>query len=113
MGKYLIKRVLMAVFTVFLVATVTFFLMNAVPGNPWLSDKTPPQSVIDALNAKYGLDKESFGLIERAVKSKEEEFSRKTKRETVPFKNLHKGIPDSTYQRIRKSLINTGFEIDD
>ena len=52
MGKYLIKRVLMAVFTVFLVATVTFFLMNAVPGNPWLSDKTPPQSVIDALNAK-------------------------------------------------------------
>lgn len=57
MGKYLIKRVLMALFTVFLVATVTFFLMNAVPGNPWLSDKTPPQSVIDALNAKYGLDK--------------------------------------------------------
>lgn len=53
MGKYLIKRVLMA----FLVASVTFFLMNAVPGNPWLSDKTPPQSVIDALNAKYGLDK--------------------------------------------------------
>lgn len=57
MGKYLIKRVLMAFLTVFLVASVTFFLMNAVPGNPWLSDKTPPQSVIDALNAKYGLDK--------------------------------------------------------
>ena len=57
MAKFLVKRVLMAFFTVFLVATVTFFLMNAVPGNPWLSDKTPPQSVIDALNAKYGLDR--------------------------------------------------------
>lgn len=57
MAKFLVKRIFMALLTVFLVATITFFLMNAVPGNPWLSEKTPPQSVIDALNAKYGLDK--------------------------------------------------------
>ena len=57
MAKYLVKRVLMALLTVFLVATLTFFLMNAAPGNPWLAEKTPPQSVIDALNEKYGLDK--------------------------------------------------------
>lgn len=57
MAKYLVKRVFMAMFTIFLVASLTFFLMNAAPGNPWLSDKTPPQSVIDALNEKYGLDK--------------------------------------------------------
>ena len=30
--------------------------MNAVPGNPWLSEKTPTQATIDALNEKYGLD---------------------------------------------------------
>lgn len=30
--------------------------MNAIPGNPWLSEKTPTQATIDALNAKYGLD---------------------------------------------------------
>ena len=30
--------------------------MNAIPGNPWLSEKTPSQATIDALNAKYGLD---------------------------------------------------------
>lgn len=46
----------MAVLTVFLVACLTFFLMNAVPGNPWVSEKTPPQAVLDALNEKYGLD---------------------------------------------------------
>lgn len=56
MAKYILKRVLMAVITLFVVICLTFFLMNAVPGNPWLSEKTPTQATIDALNAKYGLD---------------------------------------------------------
>ena len=55
MAKYILKRVLMAVITLFIVICLTFFLMNAVPGNPWLSEKTPTQATIDALNAKYGL----------------------------------------------------------
>ena len=57
MPKYIVKRVCMALMTILIVACVTFFLMNAIPGNPWLSEKTPSQAVIDALNAKYGLDK--------------------------------------------------------
>ena len=57
MGKYVIKRVLMAVLTLFIVICLTFFLMNAVPGSPWLSERNPSQATIDALNAKYGLDK--------------------------------------------------------
>ncbi|SBW11582.1 Oligopeptide transport system permease protein OppB [uncultured Eubacteriales bacterium] len=57
MAKFILKRVLMAILTVFVVATVTFGLMQAAPGNPWLAEKNPPQSVIDALNKKYGLDK--------------------------------------------------------
>lgn len=57
MAKFVVKRVIMAAITVLIVACITFFLMNAVPGNPWLSEKSPPQSVIDALNEKYGLDK--------------------------------------------------------
>lgn len=56
MAKYILKRVLMAVITLFIVICLTFFLMNAVPGNPWLSEKPPTQATIDALNAKYGLD---------------------------------------------------------
>lgn len=46
----------MALLTLLVVACITFFLMNAIPGNPWLSEKTPSQATIDALNAKYGLD---------------------------------------------------------
>lgn len=56
MAKYTAKRVVMALLTLLVVACITFFLMNAIPGNPWLSEKTPPQATINALNAKYGLD---------------------------------------------------------
>ena len=45
----------MAFVTLLLVASITFFLMNAIPGNPWLSEKTPSEATIQALNAKYGL----------------------------------------------------------
>lgn len=57
MAKYIVKRVFMALLTIFAIASLTFFLMKAIPGNPFLSEKNPPQSVLDALNAKYGLDK--------------------------------------------------------
>ena len=57
MAKYILKRVLMAVITLFIVICLTFFLMNAVPGSPWLSEKTPSPATIAALNEKYGLDK--------------------------------------------------------
>ena len=57
MGKYFAKRLGMAILTIFLVACLTFLLMNAVPGSPWLCEKTPSETTLAALNAKYGLDK--------------------------------------------------------
>ncbi|MGD9886717.1 MAG: ABC transporter permease [Bacilli bacterium] len=54
---YIGKRLLLAIATVFLVITITFFAMNAIPGGPFLSEKAPTQDVIDKLNEKYGLDK--------------------------------------------------------
>ena len=54
---YIVKRVLLAIFTVFLVITITFFVMRAIPGGPFLSEKSPSPEVMAALNAKYGLDK--------------------------------------------------------
>jgi oligopeptide transport system permease protein len=56
MGNYVIKRVLLAVITLWLVATITFALMNLVPGGPFLSEKTPSEATLKALNEKYGLD---------------------------------------------------------
>ncbi len=54
---YIVKRVLLALFTIFLVITITFFTMKAIPGGPFLSEKSPSPAVEAALNAKYGLDK--------------------------------------------------------
>ena len=34
MLKYTVKRVLLAVVTVFIISAVTFFAMNAIPGGP-------------------------------------------------------------------------------
>ncbi|MCF7930169.1 MAG: ABC transporter permease [Acholeplasmataceae bacterium] len=57
MVVYVVKRLLLAVVTIWLIITITFFVMNAIPGGPFLSEKAVTQEVIDALNAKYGLDK--------------------------------------------------------
>ncbi len=57
MGKYIIKRVLMGIITAFIVATLTFFIMNMVPGGPFLSEKAVTPQAQAAMEAKYGLDK--------------------------------------------------------
>lgn len=56
MVKYIIKRILQAIVVVFLITCITFFLMNLVPGGPFLSEKSPSPEVLKALEAKYGLD---------------------------------------------------------
>ena len=55
-AKYIFKRILMAIFTIFIAASITFFLMKLVPGSPFASEKTN-EIAQQALNEKYGLDK--------------------------------------------------------
>lgn len=54
---YILKRVGLAVLTVWVVITVTFFVMRAVPGGPFVGEKAASPAVEAALKAKYGLDK--------------------------------------------------------
>lgn len=54
---YLLKRIALAVLTVWVVITVTFFVMRAVPGGPFLGEKALSEEATAALQAKYGLDK--------------------------------------------------------
>lgn len=60
MGKYIVKRILLAIVTIWAVATITFFLMNMVPGGPFMSEKAISPAAQAALEAKYGLDKPLF-----------------------------------------------------
>ena len=54
---YILKRLVLAIFTVWVVITVTFFVMHAVPGGPFVGEKATTPAVQAAMEAKYGLDK--------------------------------------------------------
>lgn len=54
---YILKRILLAIVTVWVVITVTFFVMHAVPGGPFIGEKAVSEAAQKALEAKYGLDK--------------------------------------------------------
>lgn len=60
MLKYTVKRVAMGILSIFIVATLTFFLMNLVPGGPFVAEKSISAEAQAALAAKYGLDKPLF-----------------------------------------------------
>lgn len=55
--RYIVKRILMAIVTLWAVITITFFVMKAVPGDPFASEKAVTPAAKAALEAKYGLDK--------------------------------------------------------
>ncbi|MBQ3193562.1 MAG: ABC transporter permease [Oscillospiraceae bacterium] len=54
---YILKRIALAVLTVWVVITVTFFVTRAVPGGPFMGEKAVSEAAQAALEAKYGLDK--------------------------------------------------------
>jgi oligopeptide transport system permease protein len=56
MAAYTIRRVLWIIPVLWVIATVTFFIMQAVPGGPFESEKTRPPELQRALDDKYGLD---------------------------------------------------------
>jgi oligopeptide transport system permease protein len=53
---YSLKRLGVSILTILLVAAITFFLMNAIPGSPFMTEKST-QKQIQLANEKYGLDK--------------------------------------------------------
>ena len=54
---YILKRLFLAILTVWVVITITFFVSRAVPGGPFASEKAITPAAKAALEAKYGLDK--------------------------------------------------------
>lgn len=96
MLKYIAKRIVMAAVTIFTVASLTFLLMNLIPGGPFNAEKALTPQAKAALEAKYGLDKP---LGERYV--------------TYMKDALHGDFGDSLKQRGRSvmSIITTKFPV--
>lgn len=57
MWKYSVKRILLAILTVFIIITITFFTMNAIPGGPFEKEKAPDPAVRRLMEARFHLDK--------------------------------------------------------
>lgn len=56
MPVYILQRLGMMLLTLWAIVTLTFFLMHAVPGGPFVSERMLAPEIEAALNAKYGLD---------------------------------------------------------
>lgn len=56
MTKYIVKRIAYGLLTLFIVSTITFWLMFLIPGGPFLAEKAKSEATMHALEEKYGLD---------------------------------------------------------
>lgn len=60
MAKYIFKRLLISIVTIWLLATISFFLLRALPGNPFQTDKILSVEMQEKMMSYYGLDKPLF-----------------------------------------------------
>ena len=56
MWKYVIKRIFLAIVSMFIVCVVTFFAMNAIPGGPFNTEKAKSAAVKAVLEKRFHLD---------------------------------------------------------
>jgi len=56
MTAYIVRRLLVMVPLLWAIATITFFLMHAVPGGPFDNEKPLPPATVANLERKYNLD---------------------------------------------------------
>lgn len=54
--RFVIRRLLATIPTLWVILTITFFLIRLAPGGPFQSEREIPAEAREALNAKYGLD---------------------------------------------------------
>ena len=56
MFRFLARRVATILLSLFFIVTLTFFMMKAIPGGPFKSEKALPPQIEQAINEKYHLD---------------------------------------------------------
>ncbi|WP_352419389.1 ABC transporter permease [Proteiniborus sp.] len=56
MLRYTLKRGIIALLTIWVIITITFFLMHSIPGDPFTNEKKIQPQIMENLKRKYGLD---------------------------------------------------------
>ena len=82
MLRFVLTRLLQAVPVLFVIATITFFMVRLAPGGPFTEEKTIPVEIRKKLEEHYGLDRSLwdqyllyFGLIAKEVDKHRLEFA--------------------------------------
>ena len=60
MIRFLFRRILQGVVVIFVLETITFFLVRALPGNPFMGERKLPEHIMAQLNSLYGLDQSAW-----------------------------------------------------
>lgn len=60
MFRFFLKKILIFLLSLWAIATITFFLMHALPGDPFIGDQVVPEEVLTSLYRYYGLDQPLF-----------------------------------------------------
>lgn len=98
----------MAIVTIWVIITITFFMMHSIPGNPFAKEGRMPQNVYDNLQAKYGLDKplgEQYVIYLGNVLKGDLGESMKSKTETVN-EMIARGAPISFFIGIQAFIFS-------
>jgi oligopeptide transport system permease protein len=56
MTRYVVRRVIGLIPTLFIIITITFFLIRVAPGGPFAQEKELPQQVLENIEAKFHMD---------------------------------------------------------
>lgn len=107
MKKYIAKRLGMSIATIWAVVTITFFLMHAVPGDPFQKEGKMPAVVYENLLEKYGLDKpksEQYVIYLKNLLQGNLGESMKSRVETVNDM-VGRGFPVSAYLGVQALII--------
>jgi len=56
-GTFVVRRLLLMIPTLWVIATLTFFMMRLAPGGPFLSEREIPPAALEQLKKSYGLDR--------------------------------------------------------
>ena len=78
MVRYIFQRLIVFIPVLWMIATITFFMVRLAPGDPFSDEKEMPEEVRDRIKAYYGLDlplRQQY-LIYLGVKSKEKDKHR-------------------------------------
>lgn len=108
MKKFVLKRLLMAIVTMWVIITITFVIMHSVPGDPFAREGKMPEQVYQNLRAQYGLDKpagEQYVIYLKNIMKGDFGKSMKSQAETVN-QMIKRGAPVSAQIGLQAFIIS-------